>query len=104
MTLSDAIHVMLLTHDKWRQFTSKAIPDARKSAQVMLCISEDNRAGVDAITDKALAAGGKEEGDPDDYGFMYGRNFTDLDGHIWAPMWMDMAGFEAAQQAETADA
>ena len=104
MTLSDAIHVMLLTHDKWRQFTSKAIPDARESAQVMLCISEDSRAAVDAITEKALAAGGREEGDPDDYGFMYGRNFTDPDGHIWAPMWMDMAGFEAAQRAETADA
>jgi predicted lactoylglutathione lyase len=105
MTLSDAIHVMLLTHDKWRQFTSKAIPDARESAQVMLCISEDSRAGVDAITGKALAAGGKEEGEPDDYGFMYGRNFTDPDGHIWAPMWMDMAGFEAAaQQAEPAEA
>jgi len=104
MTLSDAIHVMLLTHDKWRTFTTKAIPNARESAQVMLCISEDSRAAVDAITEKALAAGGKETGEPDDYGFMYGRNFEDLDGHIWAPMWMDMAGFEAAQQAETADA
>ena len=104
MVLSDVIHVMLLTHDKWRQFTSKAIPDARESAQVMLCISEDSRAGVDAITEKALAAGGREEGEPDDYGFMYGRNFTDPDGHIWAPMWMDMTGFEAARQAESADA
>lgn len=106
MTLTDVIHVMLLTHDKWRQFTSKAIPNAQESAQVMLCISEDSRAAVDAITEKALEAGGKEEGDPDDYGFMYGRNFTDLDGHIWAPMWMDMAAFEAAaaQQAEAADA
>jgi len=105
MVLTDVIHVMLLTHDKWRQFTSKAIPDARDSAQVMLCISEDSREAVDAITLKALAAGGREEGDPDDYGFMYGRNFTDPDGHIWAPMWMDMQGFEAAaaQQAETAN-
>jgi predicted lactoylglutathione lyase len=102
MSLSDAIHVMLLTYDKWRTFTSKTIPDARASAQVMLCISEESRAAVDAITEKALAAGGRETGDPDDYGFMYGRNFEDLDGHIWAPMWMDMAGFEAAQQAETA--
>lgn len=106
MVLSDVIHVMLLTHDKWRSFTDKAIPDARESAQVMLCISEESRAAVDAITAKALAAGGREEGEPDDYGFMYGRNFTDLDGHIWAPMWMDMAGFEeaSATRAETADA
>jgi predicted lactoylglutathione lyase len=100
MTLTDVIHVMLLTHDKWRQFTSKAIPDARESAQVMLCISEGSRADVDAITEKALAAGGKEVGDPDDYGFMYGRNFEDLDGHIWAPMWMDHNAFTEAQHAE----
>jgi len=105
MRLSDAIHVMLLTHDKWRTFTPKAIPDARESAQVMLCISEESRAGVDAITEKAIAAGGKEAGEPDDYGFMYGRNFEDLDGHIWAPMWMDLAGFEAAAaQPQAAEA
>lgn len=104
MVLTDVIHVMLLTHDKWRQFTTKPIPDAHESAQVMLCISEDSRAGVDAITEKALAAGGREEGEPDDYGFMYGRNFTDPDGHIWAPMWMDMNAFTEAQQAEAAAA
>ena len=106
MVLSDTIHVMLLTHDKWRTFTPKAIPDAHASAQVMLCISEDSRAGVDAITEKALAAGGTEHGDPDDYGFMYGRNFEDLDGHIWAPMHFDTAAFEVmqAQQGVTAAA
>ena len=105
MVLSDVIHVMLLTHDKWRTFTPKPIPDARESAQVMLCISEDSRAAVDAITEKALAAGGKETADPDDYGFMYGRNFEDPDGHIWAPMWMDMAAAgQAATQAEPANA
>lgn len=104
MVLSDVIHVMLLTHDKWRQFTTRTIPDARESAQVMICISEDSREGVDAITDKAIAAGGREPREKQDYGFMYGRSFEDLDGHIWEPMWMDMAGFEAAQQAETADA
>lgn len=104
MVLSDVIHVMLLTHDKWRTFTPKTIPDARQSAQVMLCISENSRNDVDAITEKAIAAGGKETGDPDDYGFMYGRNFEDLDGHIWAPMWMDMAAATEAMQPETADA
>lgn len=104
MVFSDTIHVMLLTHDKWRTFTTKPIPDARESAQVMLCISEDSRQSVDAITEKALAAGGKETGDPDDYGFMYGRNFEDLDGHIWAPMWMDLAAATEAMQPETADA
>jgi predicted lactoylglutathione lyase len=24
-----------------------------------------------------------------DYGFMFGRSFHDLDGHIWEIIWMD---------------
>jgi uncharacterized protein len=106
MVLTDTIHVMLLTHDKFAQFTPKKIADAKATSEVLICISEDSREGVDAITDKALAAGGREPREKQDYGFMYGRSFEDLDGHIWEPMWMDMAGFEAAtaQQAETAEA
>ena len=52
-------------------------------------MSCDNREAVDGITDKAVAAGGREAREKQDYGFMYGRSFEDLDGHIWEPMWMD---------------
>lgn len=96
MVLSDVIHVMLLTHEKFAQFTPKAIADAKATSEVLICISEESREGVDAITDKALVAGGKETREPQDYGFMYGRSFEDLDGHIWEPMWMDMAAAQAA--------
>jgi predicted lactoylglutathione lyase len=96
MVLTDVIHVMLLTHDKFAQFTSKRIADAHATSEVLICISADSREGVDEITDKALAAGGREPREKQDHGFMYGRSFEDLDGHIWEPMWMDMAGFAAA--------
>jgi predicted lactoylglutathione lyase len=96
MVLSDVIHVMLLTHDKLAQFTPKAIADAKATTEVLICISEDSRESVDAITGKALAAGGREAREPQDYGFMYGRSFEDPDGHIWETMWMDM---EAAKEA-----
>ena len=43
MVFSDVIHVMLLTHDKWRQFTEKPIADARKEAQLFLCITADSK-------------------------------------------------------------
>ncbi len=49
MVLSDVIHVMLLTHDKWRTFTDRAIPDARASAQMLLCLSRDSREAVEAV-------------------------------------------------------
>ena len=90
MVLSDAIYVMLLTHEKWSSFTTKAIPDAKKSAQLMLAISLDSRAEVDRLTEIAGANGGVVDCNPlQDHGVMYGRDFEDPDGHIWEPSWMD---------------
>lgn len=102
MVFSETIHVMLLTHDKFRQFTPKAIADARATSEVLICISADSRAEVDAITGKALAAGGREPREAQDYGFMYGRSFEDLDGHIWEPMWMDVEAARTAMSQQAA--
>jgi predicted lactoylglutathione lyase len=99
MVLTDSIYVMLLTHEKYAQFTPKGIPDSHKTAQMLLALSCDDRAGVDAITEAAIAAGGTEAHEAEDLGFMYSRAFEDPDGHGWGPFYMDMAGFEAAQQA-----
>ncbi len=97
MVFSDTIHAMLLTHDKFRQFTPKAIADARTTSEVLICVSADSRDEVDGLVRKAIAAGGKGDPTPtQDYGFMYGRSFEDPDGHIWEVMWMDM---EAAKTA-----
>ena len=104
MVFSDVIHTMLLTHDKWATFTSKAIPDAHTTAQVLLCVSADSREAVDGQVDKAVAAGGKADPTPkQEYGdFMYGRSFEDPDGHIWEVMWMDPAAIPAGEPAEAA--
>ena len=91
MVLSDTIYVMLLTYEKWRSFTAKAIPDARKTAQVMNAISRDSRQEVDAIIQAAAAGGGSPDCNPvQEHGFMYGRDFEDPDGHFWEAFWMDM--------------
>ena len=93
-----AIHVMLLTHEKWATFTSKAIPDAHTTAQVLICVSADSREAVDGQVDKAVKAGGKADPTPtQDYGFMYGRSFEDPDGHIWEVMWMDPTAITAGE-------
>jgi uncharacterized protein len=97
MVLTETIHVMLLTHDKFRQFTPKRIADAHQVSEVLICMSADSRDAVDDMTARADAAGGTIDPSPkQDYGFMYGRSFEDRDGHIWEPMWMDVAAFEAA--------
>ena len=61
MAWSDSILVMLLTHDFWKTFTDKKIVDAKESAQVLLALSQDSKEAVDAIVEKAVAAGGKAE-------------------------------------------
>ena len=96
MVFSETIHVMLLTHDKFRQFTPKAIADARTTSEVLICLSAESREAVDAMVEKA-ATGGKVAPSPtQDSGFMYGRSFEDPDGHIFEVMWMDV---EAAKTA-----
>jgi uncharacterized protein len=90
MVWSDTIHVMLLTHDKYRQFTTKSIADARTTSEVLICISADSRADVDGMVGKAKSVGTVIDPTPtQDFGFMYGRSFEDPDGHIWEVMWMD---------------
>ena len=74
------------------QFTSKEIVDARKSSEVLIALSADSRADVDALVDKAKAGGAVMDPTPtQDLGFMYGRSFEDPDGHIWEVFWMDVA-------------
>lgn len=90
LSFSDNIHVMLLTRERFAGFTPRRIPDAHETAQVLLALSEASRADVDRTTEKALAAGGAEPNPRQDHGFMYGRSFADLDGHIWEVAWMDM--------------
>ena len=97
MVFSETIHVMLLTHDKFRQFTPKTIADAKQTSEVLICLSADSRAAVDDTVGKAEAAGGAiDPGPKQDYGFMYGRSFEDPDGHIFEVMWMDVAAAQAA--------
>ena len=99
MVLTDAIYVMLLTHKKFAEFTTREIADAHKTAQMLLALSCDDRAGVDRITAAALANGGSEAHPAEDLGFMYSTGFWDPDGHGWGPFHMDMAAFEAQQAA-----
>jgi uncharacterized protein len=95
MVWSETIHVMLLTHDKWRSFTSRPIPP-KTSSEVMLAVSLDDRDAVDALNAAAAANGGTGDINPSqDHGFMYSRALADLDGHVWEAFWMDPAAVPA---------
>lgn len=91
IVISDTIYVMLLVEPFFQGFTRKTICNARTHTEAILCLSAESRAGVDALADKALAAGGSETLEAKDYGFMYQRSFQDPDGHQWEVVHMDDA-------------
>ena len=94
MVWSDAIFVMLLTHDKWKTFTSRPIPPT-SSSEVMLALTLDSREAVDKLNEIAAQYGGTADINPmQDMGFMYNRNLADLDGHIWEMLWMDLEAMQ----------
>ena len=104
MVFSETIYAMLLTHEKFMQFSPKKIADTKTSCEVLLCVSADSRADVDDLVGKAQGAGGgADPGPKQDYGFMYGRSFEDPDGHHWEVMWMDAAAV-SCPQSDTAAA
>ncbi|MCK1744405.1 lactoylglutathione lyase [Bradyrhizobium sp. 139] len=103
MVISETIFAMLMTHDKFRQFTPRPIADSRTSSQVLFCLSADSRDEVDDIVGKAELAGGAADPSPkEEFSFMYGRSFEDPDGHMWGVTWMDFAA--ATTQPDMANA
>ena len=95
MIVSDEAFVMLLTENRFRDFTKKELSDPTAQTEAILAISAASREEVDRLAEKALEAGGTPANDPMDYGFMYGRSFHDPDGHLWELMWMDPSAIEA---------
>ena len=97
MRFSDAICVMVLTHERYASFTKRSIPNAHESAQMLIAINEEDRAAVDDVVARAAKAGGTADPNPpQEHGFMYSRSFADPDGHIWEPFWMDMSAVPPA--------
>ncbi|MGH3974996.1 MAG: VOC family protein, partial [Pseudonocardiaceae bacterium] len=81
----------LLVEPFFKSFTNKDVVDATKSTEAILALGVDSRQQVDELADKALAAGALPGHFTSDEGFMYGRSFQDLDGHLWEVLYMDPA-------------
>ncbi|HJS82876.1 MAG TPA: VOC family protein, partial [Nitrososphaera sp.] len=89
MIISDDIFAMLLVEKFFSTFTSKQIADASENTEVIIAISAESRGKVDEMIANAVQAGGREPRPPQDYGWMYGRSFEDIDGHLWEVLYMD---------------
>jgi predicted lactoylglutathione lyase len=98
MVWSDAITFQLLSRDYFATFTPKPISDAHATTEVLLALTFDSRAEVDAIVETAAASGGKADPRaPNDMGWLYTRAFEDTDGHMFEAVWADMAAASAAE-------
>ena len=82
--INDDAYAMLHTEQAFREFTMQETRDTARSREVIVGLSTDDRAEVDQMLDRALAAGAKPVGDVYDDGYMYMRAFRDLDGHQWS--------------------
>lgn len=89
MLIGEGSFAMLLAEPFFQGFTRKPITDASKSTEVLVALSCESVAEVDALVAKALAAGGRVPVERKDHGFMVQHGFEDPDGHQWEVFWMD---------------
>ena len=89
MIIGDNMFVMLLVEKFFKTFTKKEICDATKDAEVIVALSAESREKVDQMINRVIEAGGRESREPQDHGWMYGRSFQDIDGHLWEIIHMD---------------
>jgi predicted lactoylglutathione lyase len=101
MLVGEQAFVMLLSREKFAEFAKLPIAEPRTHTSALYCFGVSSRDEVDAVSATALAAGGSEADDAEDFGFMYSRSFFDLDGHGWQVMWMDPVAVERGPEAVT---
>lgn len=95
----ESVFFMVLKKEYFATFTSKSVVLGSEGAQVITALSRDSREDVDAIRAKILEAGGSENKDPQDYGFMYSVSMADPDGNIIEFLWMDPVAAEKGPEA-----
>ena len=89
MVVSEHAYVMLLTHENLKRSppTPSLMPTRARRCWSLCPAKIVGR--VNELVAKAVAAGGRTYNKPQDYGFMYGYGFQDLDGHVWEVFYMD---------------
>ena len=98
MIIGENIFIMLLVEKFFKTFTKKEICDATKDAEVIVAFSAESREKVDQMISMVIDAGGRESRAPQDYGWMYGRGFQDIDGHLWEIFHMDESALKKSEK------
>jgi len=89
MIIGEDIFIMLLVEKFFKTFTKKGVCDTSKNTEAIVALSVESREKVDQMIEKAIEAGGSEPREKQDHGWMYGRSFEDIDGHLWEVFFME---------------
>ena len=98
MVVGEGIFVMLLVEKFFKTFTKKEICNTTKATEVILALSAESREKVDQMINKVIEADGRESREPQDHGWMYGRSFEDIDGHVWEIIYMDESAIKKSEK------
>jgi uncharacterized protein len=95
----DHSYFMILVREFFQTMTELPIGDPAEHPSSATAIFVDSREDVDARIAAGVAAGGKEVGEPQDFGFMYQRGLTDPDGNVVDFGWMDPVAAQVGPEA-----
>ena len=98
LVIGKNIYAMLLTEQRFKDFTKKEIADAKKTTEVLIALDAESREAVDDLVRKAVEAGATLYADPMDHGWMYQHSFADPDGHQWEVLYADEAALQQQMQ------
>lgn len=84
--------INLFEENDFKEFSGNEICDTQHATEVLFNIGAENKEEVDEFAEKVKKAGGQIYRGPEyKDGWMYGCGFTDLDGHRWSMLYMDMS-------------
>ena len=87
----DDVVINLFEEEEFKGYSGNEIPDTQNATEVLFNIGAKDKEEVNAFSVKVKIAGGKIYRGPEEKdGWMYGCGFTDLDGHRWSMLYMDM--------------
>ncbi|OBW41758.1 Glyoxalase-like domain protein [Chryseobacterium sp. MOF25P] len=90
----DHIYTMFLKEEFFQTFTDRPVAKG-DTTQTLLAIGVNSREEVDEMVKTATENGGSKYSEPIDYGWMYQKTFSDLDGHQWEILFSDMSQLPA---------
>jgi predicted lactoylglutathione lyase len=95
MAWSDQILVMLQSYEMFQTGNGKPILDPKEHTNCSFTLPVESVEQMNQMVDAALQTGGSEIGPMIDEGFMQVRTISDLDGHVWGVIFLDMIKFSA---------